>query len=123
MVQNPRLLPTRIEDQLSLDLRGALEQLQWASPAAPTPRSVRTEAITPTPVATLPPTSPQATPSSGSIGPAWSTQQLFWPSRLKSPDAGIMPHFEGPLATMKGELNGLSEELLHLQEEMNIALV
>ena len=82
---------TRAEDPLGLNLRGALEQLQQASPATPhfpsqyitsrtqlpsaalqapppsgetenSPRSVGIEPIVPTPAVTLPHTSPLATP-------------------------------------------------------------
>ena len=97
---------TRVEDPLSLNLRGALEQLQWDSPAAPSsplqyitsrtqllsvilkaplpagetensPRFTGTELIIPTPVVTVLQTSPQATPPGSSLGSDHSTQQPF----------------------------------------------
>ena len=148
----PKVPPsTRVEDPLSLNLRGALEQLQQASPAAPSstlqcitsrtqlpsvalgtpspagetensPRSMGTELIIPTPVVTLPQTSPWATPPSGSSGSAHSTQQLFQPTRPRTPEAGSTPYIKQPLASLGVELTSLSKELLQLHEEMNTAL-
>ena len=86
------------------------------------PRSVGMEAITPALVATLPHTSPWATPPSGCLGSAQSTQQLFQMSGPKTLDAGSTLYVEWPPATLEGRLTGLSKELLKLQGEMNTAL-
>ena len=125
----PKVPPsTRVEDPLSLNIRGTLEQLWWASPAAshfplqyitsrtqlpsaamgaPSParetkdslRPVGTEPIIPTPVVTPLQTFPWATPPSSSPGSAQSTQQLFWPTRPRTLEEGSMPHVEWPQAT------------------------
>ena len=143
---------TRVEDPLSLNLRGALEQLQWASPAAPhspsqyitsrtqlpsaalgapsparetenSLRSVGTEPVIPTLVVTLPQTSPQATPPGSSPGSAHSTQQPFWLTGPRTLEAGSMSYLcQVASGSSEGELTSLSKELLQLQEEMNIAL-
>ena len=118
----PEVSPSaRVGDPLGLNLRGALEQLQWASLAAPCSlsqyvtsrtqlpsaalgapsparetetllRSVGTESIIPTLVVTLTQTSPQTTPPSISPGSALSTQQLFWLTGPRTPEAGNMPY-------------------------------
>ena len=81
-------------------------------------RSMGTEPINPTLVATLPHTSTQATPPSS----GQSTQQPFQSTGPKTPDAVSTPNVEWPPATLEGKLSGLSKELLQLQEEMNTAL-
>ena len=110
----PKASPsTRAEDLLRLNLRGALEQLQQATPApssplqyitsraqlpstalgAPiqagetenSPRSVGTEPVIPTLVVTLPQTSPWATPPGGSPSSAQSTIKVTKPFWLTGP--------------------------------------
>ena len=148
----PKVPPsTRVEDPLGLNLRGALKQLQWASPAAPSspsqyitsrtqlpsvaqgdlspageaetsPRSMGTEFIIHTPVVTLSQTSPWTTPPGSSHGSAHSTPQPFWPTGPRTLEAGSIPCIKWPLASLECKPTSLSKELLQLQEVMNTAL-
>ena len=86
------------------------------------PRYMRTELIIPTPVVTLPPTSPWTTPHGGSSSSVHSAQQLFWLTGPRTLEAWSMPYVEQSLAFLEGELTSLSKELLQLQEERNTAL-